>query len=54
MATMSAPAVGDRLRCENCGTEIILVKAPTGPMSCCGRPMAKRAEEGVKGGQQSG
>ncbi|MER3452264.1 MAG: desulfoferrodoxin [Acidimicrobiia bacterium] len=44
MSEKVAPAVGTRLKCEVCGTEIIVVKAPTGPISCCGREMAERAQ----------
>ncbi|HZR14533.1 MAG TPA: desulfoferrodoxin [Acidimicrobiia bacterium] len=42
---MSAPSVGTRLRCAKCGTEIIVVKAPTGPLSCCGQEMGSREQE---------
>lgn len=50
---MTTLAVGDRLRCEKCGTEVIVVKAADGPLSCCGGLMADRAEE-VTGGKQPG
>jgi len=50
---MTAPAAGQRLRCASCGTEIIIVKAPEGPLSCCGQPMAGREEEAA-GGQPAG
>ena len=33
------PKAGARLKCEECGTEVVVVKAPTGPMSCCGKPL---------------
>jgi hypothetical protein len=39
---MNVSKAGDRLRCENCGTEIIVVKPPSGPVSCCGVEMAAR------------
>jgi hypothetical protein len=32
---------GTRFRCEVCATEIIVVKAPAGPVSCCGREMER-------------
>jgi hypothetical protein len=48
---MSAPAVGTRLRCSECGTEIIVVKAPTGPLSCCGAEMTTRAQQGSENAQ---
>jgi ribosomal protein S27E len=38
----AATKVGSRLRCPSCGTEVIVVKAPTAPMSCCGQPLAER------------
>ena len=53
MVVMSAPAVGDRLRCGACGTEIIVVKAPGGALSCCGKPMGKRDQEGAAGAEQA-
>ena len=42
---MSAPKVGERLRCEKCGTEIIVVKAPGGAVSCCGQAMGGKEQE---------
>jgi ribosomal protein S27E len=44
--------VGERVRCTSCGTEIIVVKAPTAALSCCGRPLVSLSEEGASGGQQ--
>ena len=35
-------APGNRLRCPQCETEIIVVKGSDGEVSCCGAPMAKR------------
>jgi Desulfoferrodoxin, N-terminal domain len=35
-------AAGNRLRCEQCETEIIVVKGTDGEVSCCGQPMAAR------------
>jgi desulfoferrodoxin-like iron-binding protein len=35
----SAPA-GTRLRCTSCGTEVVVVKPATGPLTCCGEPMS--------------
>ncbi|HEY7134525.1 MAG TPA: hypothetical protein VIB48_05620 [Acidimicrobiia bacterium] len=49
---MSAPAVGTRLRCAKCGTEIIVVKAPTGPVSCCDQEMGSRGADEEKTGAQ--
>jgi hypothetical protein len=46
---MTAPAAGQRLRCASCGTEIIIVKAPSAPLSCCGQPMGARDEEAAGG-----
>jgi len=39
---MPGTTVGARLRCEQCGTEIIVVKGTDGDMSCCDTPMAPR------------
>jgi hypothetical protein len=30
------------MRCENCGTEVIVVKGTDGEVSCCGQAMAPR------------
>jgi hypothetical protein len=38
----AATKVGSRLRCPTCGTEVIVVKAPTTPISCCGQVLAER------------
>jgi hypothetical protein len=35
-------AAGNRLRCEKCETEIIVVKGTDADVSCCGQPMAAR------------
>ena len=34
------PKAGARLKCGECGTEVVVVKAPTGAMSCCGQALA--------------
>ena len=39
---MAPTTVGARLRCEQCGTEIIVVKATDGDVVCCAQPMAAR------------
>jgi len=39
---MSPTKVGSRLRCERCGTEIIVVKATDAAVTCCGQPMTGR------------
>jgi desulfoferrodoxin-like iron-binding protein len=39
---MAATKVGTRLRCERCGTEIIVVKATDDDLACCGQPMVER------------
>jgi hypothetical protein len=41
---MTPTAVGSRLRCAECGTEIIVVKGTDEPVTCCDRPMAPREE----------
>jgi ribosomal protein S27E len=38
---MTTP-VGARLRCEQCGTEIIVVKATEDDVSCCGSVMVPK------------
>jgi hypothetical protein len=35
----SAAPAGTRLHCSSCGTEIVVVKPATGPLTCCSRPM---------------
>jgi hypothetical protein len=30
---------GTRLRCDTCGAELILVKAASPELSCCGKPL---------------
>ena len=42
---MDMVKVGTRLSCASCGTEAIVVKAPSGVVACCGRPM-----DGQEGG----
>jgi hypothetical protein len=37
-----AVAPGTRLRCAQCETEIIVVKAVDGDVSCCSEPMAPK------------
>jgi ribosomal protein S27E len=39
---VAATKVGSRLRCERCGTEIIVVKAADDAVTCCGQPMVER------------
>jgi desulfoferrodoxin-like iron-binding protein len=39
---MAPTTVGARLRCEQCGTEIIVVKATDGDVVCCDQPMTTR------------
>jgi len=39
---MAPTAVGARLRCSQCGTEIIVVKGTDGEVLCCGAPMTAR------------
>ncbi|MEX2254481.1 MAG: hypothetical protein WEC34_03485 [Acidimicrobiia bacterium] len=39
---MAPTAVGARLRCEKCGTEIIVVKGTDESVSCCGTTMLPR------------
>jgi hypothetical protein len=39
---MAPTAVGARLRCAQCGTEIIVVKATDEAIACCSEPMAPK------------
>jgi hypothetical protein len=38
-AMNSAAPAGTRLRCASCGTEIVVVKPATGPLTCCSQPL---------------
>jgi hypothetical protein len=33
---------GTRLRCEQCGAELVVVKAGSGETRCCGAPVVPR------------
>jgi hypothetical protein len=35
-------AVGSRLRCGQCETEVLVVKGTEGEISCCGQPLAPK------------
>jgi hypothetical protein len=39
---MTQTAVGARLRCGTCGTEIIVVKGTDEEIACCGEPMSAK------------
>lgn len=39
---MASTKVGTRLRCERCGTEIIVVKGTESDLQCCSQPMVAR------------
>jgi len=39
---MSPVAVGSRLKCEKCETEVIVVKGTEGDVVCCGQPLAPK------------
>jgi ribosomal protein S27E len=45
--SMETPQVGTRHKCSRCGTEVVVVKAPDGAVSCCGETLAP-----VTGGQK--
>jgi hypothetical protein len=47
---MDTPKAGTRLKCSECGTEVMVVKAPTGPLSCCGKQLGGRDEEKAANG----
>lgn len=40
-ASMPTVKVGSRFRCERCGSEIVVVKAPAAPVRCCGDEMQR-------------
>lgn len=42
---MDAPKAGQRLRCDNCGTEIVVVKPPAEWPSCCSQPLTDPAKK---------
>ena len=42
LRAMSPVAVGKRLKCANCETEVIVVKGTDGEVECCGQPMEER------------
>jgi hypothetical protein len=43
---------GAKLRCATCGVEVVVVKAPTGDLRCCGAPLAAPgAAEQKQGGK---
>ena len=36
--------VGGKVTCATCGTTVVIVKAPTSPITCCGTPIGTAAE----------
>jgi hypothetical protein len=36
--------VGAKVTCATCGTTVVIVKAPTAPIECCGAPIGSSAE----------
>jgi hypothetical protein len=36
---MTAPKPGQRLRCDECGTEVVVVRSQGAVPSCCGREL---------------
>ena len=42
LPAMSPVAVGKRLKCATCETEVIVVKGTDGDVECCGQPMEER------------
>ena len=36
---MEPPTTGTKLTCSACGTQVVVVKAPTEVPSCCGEPL---------------
>jgi desulfoferrodoxin-like iron-binding protein len=44
---------GTRLRCETCGSQIIVVKAGDAELACCGKPLAPLVAPAAKPGGSS-
>jgi hypothetical protein len=44
---MDAPKAGQRLRCDTCGTEIVIVKASGERPRCCGVVMSDPSKKGT-------
>ena len=38
---MALPKAGQKLRCSQCGTEAVVVRAPGAEVTCCGRPLGE-------------
>jgi len=38
---MAPPKAGQKLRCTECGTEAVVVRAPGSEVTCCGRPLGE-------------
>jgi desulfoferrodoxin-like iron-binding protein len=36
---MTTPAAGSRFRCENCGSEAIILASGAAQLTCCGAPL---------------
>lgn len=37
--------VGAKVTCSTCGTTVVIVKAPTAPIECCGAPIGSPATD---------
>jgi hypothetical protein len=37
--------VGAKVTCATCGTTVVIVKAPTSPIECCGAPIGSPAAD---------
>jgi hypothetical protein len=48
---MDLPRTGSKLACPTCGTQLIVVKAPTGVPACCGTPLQSPAGDRADRGQ---
>ncbi|HET6809759.1 MAG TPA: hypothetical protein VFH50_01970 [Acidimicrobiales bacterium] len=47
---MAVPKAGERLRCPQCGTEVVVVRAPGDEPKCCGQPLLSGRDDKTKTG----
>jgi rubrerythrin len=43
---MDAPKAGQRLQCQQCGTEVVVIKPPEQVPECCGHSMTDPSRKG--------
>jgi rubrerythrin len=42
---MGVPKAGQRLRCDQCGTEVVVIKSPDQVPKCCGQPLSDPSQK---------